>query len=874
MITGNLERINGNFSVTDKLKEYAQNPVWQEEYSSLWEFVSGATDGIGKVIYEHIANFVQNIRDIDTCGLHQLYSLAKELNVEQLFSYDLNYPGDLGEIMDNLSINKSYLLTSGYILTNENLKSIYTNLGINISSQLYIYDQTYISGFLEPIISANLIQNSLYTSNSVYSGLALDYQGFMDDIYSDPNIVWSETTSGMIIEECTHTLRNVAIRASYQRETLKKIAQKHAMIGTTNSIEKIIGEYILRSFTKKDDWRLYTIPSGATKSIEINNAYTMEQSLPKITDINTYFGVDVVEYWDNTEYLNISAMSPLVCGLIGYTTGYMVTSNVDVSGNYNTGNILTSFPQYGTGLCGYVVTGGNARFWEGDYLRDSIDVSDITSGMLSAYYSHIGLTGSLQDNWNFNVALWSNYAVSGFDRNAVIPDLTGTYSAQYSATPISAIPDSGWLVKPTSLSAIHYKYIGNISGDTPQNNYKNQLYPTIAIQPFIWNLVEKVYEDFPDIIFSLLPSQILVEDNLSGRIDPSGNLIDSWRYYNHEYIGYQTYYEQSSNLDFNDKENPNIDRDGSFHMDALSAYIDNKDMTEFYTHILKNFKLSGSVPTITTQLTAFRNDILSLSGQYVYQYAFDQNDHHYMLYKDQRSLNTFGTLWMRYRNHPLPFPLSYGTNTDYMLQQLYVRGGMGIDLDYAINGHCYDFGFIGDIMWLLGQNRNGDDIVYVLHNDYIIFPYPIDKELYSVVVKGNDIPLILNIGSINNFIGYYSYNSYIIFVYIVDWSTIDIYGKQSVNLKFKHYNKYTKQFETTSLENVTIGNLPPQYTPVDNSNVWRMAVSEKLVSLAYESVNSSGGEYINNITTIDIEKNILNGSEALVWTWENILDFD
>lgn len=866
MITGNLQRINGDFSVTNKLKEYVQNPIWQEDYTELWGLISGATDGIGRIVYEHVANFVQNVRDIDTCGLHQLYSLAKELNVEQIFSYDLKYPGDLGELMDILSINKSYLLTSGYILTNDNLKSIYNNLGINISGNKFIYDETYISAFLEPIISANLIQNSSYTTSSIYSGITLDYQGFMDDIYSDPNIAWNSTTSGMIISECTHTLRNIAIRASYQRETLKTIAQKHAMIGTTKAIEKIIGEYILRSFTKKDDWRLYVNPSGSLNPTEINNAYVMEQSLPRITDVNTYFGIDVVEYWDNTEYLNISAMSPLVCGLLGYTTGFVTTANVDVSGNYNTGSIISSFPYYGTGLCGYVVTGGNPRFWEGDYLNDSINISDQNSAILSAYYKNIGLTGNLNDNWNFSKALWNIYSVSGLNRLSVIPDLTGSY--------INNDPNSGWNVYPTSLSSIHYKYIGNVSGDTPQANYKNQLYPTMSPTPFIWNLVEKVYEDFPEIIFNLLPSQVLTEDKISGRMDSSGNIIDSWRYYNHEYIGYQTYYEQSANLDFNDKENPNIDRDGSFHADCLSAYLQNKDISSFYSHILKDFTLSGSTPRITDQLVEFRNDIEELSGKLIYQYAFDQNDHHYMLYKDNKVLNDFGALWMRYRNHPLPFPLSYGTSNDYMLQQLYIRGGMGLDLDYVVNGKCYDFGFIGDIMWVLGQNRLGNDIIYIMHNDYVNFPYPIDKELYSVVVKGNDIPLILDIGNINKYIGLYNYNNYIIFVYVINWTSPDIYGKQSVNLKFKHYNKYTRQFENTILENVTINNLPSQYTPIDNSNVWRLAVSEKLVSMAYESINNDGGDYINNITTIDLEKNILDGSKALVWTWNYVIDLE
>ena len=393
-----LIKVNGDFSSTDKARDYAINPVWKN-YDALWAFVSASQEEIGKTVYEHTSNLIQNVRDIDTCGLHQLYSIAKELDVEQIFSYDLAYPVELEEIMNTLSVGRSFELTSGYILHDRTLSGIYDSIGITLSSIQYyditggitisgnftstgivtgdvIIDDDYISGFVEPIIKNNLTENSIFLGSGNYDNVSLEehayktsliYQGFMDDIYYNPNSIWTSSTSAEIVNYCTHILRNICIRASYQRETLKTIAQKHAMIGSTNAIEKLIGEYILRSFTKKDDWRLYVEPSGSMKPQKLNDAYEMEQYLPSINDVaNPNFDVRVVEYWDNTEYMNISAESPLICGVTGYAETSGTTSYIDISGNLITGTVADLTPIYGEGLCGYMITGGNARFWRSE----------------------------------------------------------------------------------------------------------------------------------------------------------------------------------------------------------------------------------------------------------------------------------------------------------------------------------------------------------------------------------------------------------------------------------------------------------------------------------------------------------------------------
>lgn len=959
MSSYDLIKINGDFGFSNKLRNYAINPVWIDEYKELWELISGGTETIGQTVYEHISNYVQNIRDIDTAGLHQLYSMAKELDVERIFSYDLSYPADLEELMNNLSVQKSYLITTGYVYNASTLKNIYSDSSLSssvtsitptqfsgwietsgiitgrtgieenvrfftnsqidtLTSTIVVFDDNYINNFIEPTIYKNLSANASIPLTSIQSGVALRYQGFMDDIYSDPASEWNAETSGAILTECTHILRNIVLKASYQRETLKTIAQKHAMIGSTRAIKKIIGEYIQRSFTKKSDWRLWIEPSGSTKPNSVNRAYKMEQILPTISIPDPYFYVDVIEYWDGTEYMNISAASELVNGITGYQNEQVITAQINLNGDYITGYVTSAIPQYGRGLCGFVVTGGNSRFWEGDSLTDSILISENTSAEISAFYANLGLSADFSTIWNLQKNLWNTYATSGLDRFAKIPDLTGTPLPQYAGLPTSAIPSNGWIEPPVSLSSLQYKYLGTISGDVPPANYKNQNYPTIAPQPNLWNLIEKTSLDLSNfIVRAVLPTLQTDTERLSTQVDSSGNLIDSWRFYNQEFIGYQTQYEQANNLNYNEEYNPEIDRDGPFHPDTLSAFIDisrsiniplssvsltsdfinygqtvfSGQMNPYYSHIEKGFALSATLPRIDKQLVRYANQIIALSGKEIYQYSFDQNQNHYMLYKNSDSFDEKGEMWVRLRNHPLPFPMSENisgalSGIDMQFQQVYSRGDL-LNIKTMANGNCYDFGFYDNVGWMFGDisgEVSGNLSIFTLINKTLT----IDGTPYDLYCP-NIVNTKLNIPK-DNWIGSYLFRDYIIFVYLdPNYNWTETIGTSGIAyIKFKHYNRYTYDWEPTPLEDATISNIKnnrnefcvpftESISPLASGNIWSMAVSDDLVTLAYESINTLSGnqDFINSITTIDLRKTQLgNTLNKIILEWTNFVDTD
>jgi len=394
-----LKRINTDISSTEIVKDFAIQPDFQS-LDTFYEIVSSATEDITKTVYEHLANYTQNIRDIDCCGIHQLYSLAQELDIKNLFSFDLTYPTPLEGLINDLSIVKSKLLTTGYVLHNEELQSIYDEFSNSTSGYLYydisgnllpetwsqyisggVYDVSgyyvsggvfstvsasnefstsglylstsidtnrYISGFIEPLIKDHL---EYYTSDSlsgtVLSGYIEEYRGFLDSIYSNPNTIWFDDSVN-ILQETTHTLRNICLIISYQRERLKEVFKSFSRIGTARGISQVLEKYILRNYTKDVDWHQYTLTGDITS--EVSSSFELQTYLPSVSAINRRFDVQIQEYYDSTEYLNISG------------------------GVFN-------------------LSGGRHPYWTSDSLADSITNSEHTSAEVLEFYTQLGFEG-------------------------------------------------------------------------------------------------------------------------------------------------------------------------------------------------------------------------------------------------------------------------------------------------------------------------------------------------------------------------------------------------------------------------------------------------------------------------------------------------
>jgi hypothetical protein len=269
-----------------------------------------------------------------------------------------------------------------------------------------------------------------------------------------------------------------------------------------------------------------------------------------------------------------------------------------------------------------------------------------------------------------------------------------------------------------SLSGLFFKYNG-LSGENPSINIKNQVHPTWAITPFIWNLKEilaATEKCFEDLVNNPLLLDSIYKQDILNRINECGSTILSWRKGNDEFTGYITEFEDSPNIDFIENENSYIDRDGPWIWEALSALIDDPDIflsgvvdgtSPFYNQVtIEPFDRDRLI----NQLQVYTNEIYALSSQVIYQFATDQFGNQYTLFKEDREFDTPGKVWMRIKNHPLSFPL-IGYNplsgkfdpcnieTDYNYSQVDINANSIRELGSVVN-KCYDFNFMANRMFI------------------------------------------------------------------------------------------------------------------------------------------------------------------------------
>jgi hypothetical protein len=144
--------------------------------------------------------------------------------------------------------------------------------------------------------------------------------------------------SAPYIDTVSHTLRNLALKISYFRESLKRLAQKHALMGTSEIVKITVNElfekYVYDTFSH---WRYL---SGGSDNFNL---------LDIVKPSN--FSTEIIDYWDSTEYFNISALP-------SYPTTKFVS--------------------------GAAV---NERYWLDEY-----GTSVFTDAEISAFYSKLGVT--------------------------------------------------------------------------------------------------------------------------------------------------------------------------------------------------------------------------------------------------------------------------------------------------------------------------------------------------------------------------------------------------------------------------------------------------------------------------------------------------
>jgi hypothetical protein len=475
------------------------------------------------------------------------------------------------------------------------------------------------------------------------------------------------------------------------------------------------------------------------------------------------------------------------------------------------------------------------------WIEDPFDLVLINSGIVSAVQG---------DLLTLNTALCSIGAIDGPDgglfRNS---DITGN-----------------------SLSGMFLKYMGSPSGDFPPANVKNIVHPTVAITPYVWNLKPKLGID--ECVESIFLGTFRDSESetflLSTRINEYGSTVSSWIDDINEYTGYKTYFEDSRNLDFREELNAYIDRDGPWHPNALSAYLENSSTviqqltggnSPYFNQVILH---PDDVTKIANQLTIYEDDIKALSGATIYQHAVDKFGNHYSLFKDDDEHDTQGRIWMRFLNHPFSFPL-VSEDLDFEKSQLDVNINTISFLPTTVN-YCNDFNFVNDNYFtVLGANPNASTPVDEQFSGIsgfvslvaVGFETFFNEDNRTKLLAFKDENIVFEGWALNEdqkYIGWYDGGiDSVVVAYLnnslktgFDDYTVPVADGYIANLKF---NVYEPGRSLVEVHNESFATCYDEYRlPVSGGfhNQWRLSRNNTILTIAFESECPSGERYIEN----------------------------
>lgn len=587
----------------------------------------------------------------------------------------------------------------------------------DLSASRFIRDSNYLS-FMRQYYNSHLTEklSNLYLtadltkdySNSPSALLqqnlkseAYEYLAFLDTIWPCSGFCYKPAYSGEVIDAASYLLTDASLRFSYKRENIKLAAQRYSIAGTPKGAKKLTEEELRRNFTKPSCWRLLA-PDINTLTVAVNEQkdnciaatsaeYISEKYFPDFCGISG-LTIEVVEYNDKTNYLNLSANS---------------LDSLQRGGNYRfwetqSPSANNDYELLGLSGTGYSTITGNLYFeyvptkeqilqtFLSEYAISTSDFS-LPSGYTSAFLG--------ETNYPVASAFVSGMLFGSFNRN-FLPALWDKFAISHLTGEPTELPDLASIVEPTKstvdMLVAELKYLGTASGTLQASNFMNSIYPTVAPAPTLENMVE--IDNFRTAIpltDTILPSQTLKVE-IEEHISPIGIPIESWKTMNQDLNGYQTNFEQSYNLDYNQQTNDLIDRDGPFISKALSALLDtytNDEMANIY-NVLKPYyrQVYGwmDAKTQTQYLNAVNrklglfttdvinlsgrdwhdidntidytvNDFVELTGQRLTSMTWDQYNNHYCLYKGIGTDNLeapSGRVFIRLGNEPLPFPAS------------------------------------------------------------------------------------------------------------------------------------------------------------------------------------------------------------------------
>ena len=384
------------------------------------------------------------------------------------------------------------------------------------------------------------VRTSEWLPDTRYSKLSIEYanDGVVRFKENQPPEIVPE-----VIDDAAKTLADVCRSIQTIRERVKTFTQQVYLRGSTLLMQFVVNEYLR-----------YTLPYKYANLVDSG----LIDAIPKLDSGwpagDNYDRVSVIEYWDTTEYYNLS------------------TEHSDYARNY-----------------GYV----NYPFW----LRpnDSVDSNSIPRSTINDFYMKmLGMNTVLSSKGNDTVSGFLSTIYSMGLLDAYIDNDVSVQVLPVEQTPASALNTSN----PGVLSALRdYQaflaktYSGLSTGTEPYYNWKNVTHPSWQVHPYLWNFIEKsdldnVIETTYNITANGLRLAAMKTDRVSACIGDASEILNLWRFKTEDFSGYLTRYElgRQSFLKWNMQPSPVVNYDGIFYPDAIDDYINALSSSETRTY--------------------------------------------------------------------------------------------------------------------------------------------------------------------------------------------------------------------------------------------------------------------------------------------------
>lgn len=328
-----LYRIGEPFKIVDQMgplgshdwvqswKNFRNGQISNNDASKLWENVDAVMDFIGEQVYSKITNYIDNIADIDFCGLKGLKSMLDMIDYDTTVAITYPYPTEILELLDLLSINKSLLFGSNNVLNASSKNNILASLLLARSNDdTYLYpsltpgdfrelwtssiDLLYISGNDLPGLTKNAYHSARLMDESMAKNA--DY----DTFFATPNHEKYTTLLKINIPELSANSEIVAYIDNKTKEIEAYTTDVSTIKSWTDTLDSKDG--LSCKFIKP--YKLNTDNNIAPASLT-------NYSFIKLDSSNTYYGINA----NNT----------------GIVSSYKYKINVDT--NYNSLSVFNNF---------------------------------------------------------------------------------------------------------------------------------------------------------------------------------------------------------------------------------------------------------------------------------------------------------------------------------------------------------------------------------------------------------------------------------------------------------------------------------------------------------------------------------------------------